>query len=64
MLMLVGGVFNLIGKLFIAIATAFTGYEIIINMPEYKDKLNSPLLPTFVRLYLYKNFIFLIFLSF
>lgn len=57
MLMLIGGVFNLIGKLFIAVGTAIVGYVIITEVPEYKEKLNSPILPTFVRFF---YFIFLI----
>ena len=52
MLMLIGGVFNLIGRVFIGIATAFAGYLIITEVPDYKDKLNSPILPTLVRIFL------------
>lgn len=48
--MLIGGVFNLIGKLFIAVGTAFCGYLIITNVEEYSKKLASPVLPTFVRI--------------
>ena len=59
MLMLIGGVFNLIGKLFIASGTAVCGYLIISMAPEYSTKLNSPIIPTFV-----KNFLFLLIFKF
>jgi hypothetical protein len=49
MLMIIGGVFNMIGQLFIATGTGIAGYLIITRVPEYSTKLNSPILPTFVR---------------
>lgn len=42
----IGGVFNLIGKLFIAAVTGLIGYLIITQVQEYDSKLNSPILPT------------------
>jgi hypothetical protein len=45
MLTLIGGTFNLIGKVFIASLTGLLGYLIITETPKYNDKLNSPLLP-------------------
>lgn len=47
---LIGGVFNWIGKIFIACATAVSGYVIITEAPKYNSQLNSPILPTIVFL--------------
>ena len=47
-LSLIGGVFNLIGKLFIAVITGLLGYIIITQAEQYNSKLNSPILPTVV----------------
>lgn len=44
----IGGIFNLIGKVFIAGATGIAGYVIITQVPTYSAKLNSPILPTLV----------------
>ena len=40
MLMIIGGVFNMIGQLFIATGTGIAGYLIITRVPEYSTKLN------------------------
>ena len=48
MLYMIGGVFNLIGKLFIGALTGLIGYLIITNVDTYNDKLNSPILPSIV----------------
>lgn len=42
----------MIGKLFIAVATALTGYIIITEADKYNSKLNSPILPTVVFLFI------------
>lgn len=44
----IGGVFNMIGKVFIAGLTGVCGYLIITKAEVYSSKLNSPLLPTLV----------------
>jgi hypothetical protein len=44
----IGGLFNMIGKLFIAGVTGVIGYIIITQADVYSSKLNSPLLPTLV----------------
>jgi len=44
----IGGVFNLIGKLFIAALTGLIGYVIITEADTYNDELNSPILPTLI----------------
>jgi hypothetical protein len=49
MLMIIGGAFNMIGQLFISVGTGIAGYLIITRVPEYSTKLNSPILPTFVK---------------
>ena len=46
MLAVIGGTFNLLGKLFIACLTALCGYVIITEAPTYDGKLNSPLIPS------------------
>jgi hypothetical protein len=50
LLFLIGGVFNIIGKLFIAGITALAGYVIITQVEDYNKKLNSPILPTLIFL--------------
>ena len=50
LLFLIGGVFNIIGKLFIAGITALVGYVIITQVEDYNKKLNSPILPTLLFL--------------
>lgn len=50
MLAIIGGFFNLIGKVFISFLTALAGYVVITRVDRYKDKLNSPILPAFVFL--------------
>ena len=47
-LTMIGGIFNSIGKLFIAGVTGVAGYVIITEVTKYSEKLNSPLLPTLV----------------
>jgi len=49
MLMVIGGIFNMIGQLFISVSTAICGYLLITRVPEYSEKLNSPIIPTFVK---------------
>ena len=44
--------FNIIGKLFIACITALLGYIIITQAEKYNSKLNSPILPTIVFLFI------------
>lgn len=49
MLFLIGGFFNIIGIAFIACCSGLIGFLIITRVEEYSTKLNSPVLPTFVR---------------
>lgn len=48
MLYLIGGTFNLIGKVFISGLTALCGYIIITEAPTFNNKLNSPMLSTLI----------------
>jgi hypothetical protein len=48
MLFLIGGVFNIIGILFIGSGTGLSGYLLITRIEQFSQKLNSPILPTFV----------------
>jgi len=45
---MIGGVFNLIGILFISSCTGLIGYLLITRIAQFETKLNSPVLPTFV----------------
>jgi hypothetical protein len=45
---LIGGIFNIIGKLFIAALTGLIGYVIITEAKMFNEKLNSPVGPTLV----------------
>ena len=47
-LTLIGGFFNLIGVIFIGAASGMVGYLVITEVDYFADKLNSPVLPTFV----------------
>jgi len=53
MLFMIGGVFNFIGILFISSCTGLIGYLLITRVSEFSSKLNSPVLPTFVKYILY-----------
>ena len=48
MLFLIGGFFNLIGILFISSSTGLIGYLLVTRIDQFSEKLNSPILPTFV----------------
>lgn len=47
-LAVIGGTFNLIGKLFIAGITGLIGYVIITEVDTYNDELDSPVLSTLI----------------
>ena len=49
MLFLIGGMFNIIGILFISSCTGLIGYLIITRVAQFSDKLNSPVLPVVVK---------------
>jgi hypothetical protein len=51
MLFLIGGIFSFFGKLFISSCTGLIGYLLITRLEQFNDKLNSPVLPTFVYIY-------------
>jgi len=44
----IGGVFQLLGLLFVACGTGIIGYEMIININSINSQLNSPILPVIV----------------
>ena len=47
-----GSVFILLGKLFICALSTFVGYILITEIPKYKDKIYSPILPVIVKIIL------------
>jgi len=50
MLFLIGGMFNILGYLFIASGTGLTGYLLITKIDTYNNELKSPVLPTMVNI--------------
>jgi membrane protein DedA with SNARE-associated domain len=51
MLFMIGGIFNIIGYLFISSATGLVGYLLITYIDYFNTKLNSPVIPTMVFIY-------------
>ncbi len=56
MLFLIGGMFNILGYLFISSGTGLVGYLLITRIEKFSKDLQSPIIPTMVN---YNNHLFL-----
>jgi hypothetical protein len=52
MLYLIGGLFNILGILFVSSSTGLIGYLLITRIDRFNDKLHSPVIPVVVKFYI------------
>lgn len=53
MLYLIGGLFNLLGILFVSSSTGLIGYLLITRIEHFDSKLHSPVIPVVVRIIIF-----------